>query len=419
MSPDQSVNLRVNPRENLRAPVEAFELKAFEVSPTRGFLPDEDPLRELPAAWRNWEEVGRELPHLILAGQVRPVLEAMTAVDPAALEDDRQLRRAMLLLSYFGHAYVWGDPVVAQAIPASVAVPWAHVAARLRRPPILSYASYALDNWRRIDRSGPVALGNLALLQNFLGGADEDWFILVHVDIEAKAAPAIAALGLAQQAAANGDVPLLEAALCQIADALEALNHTLARMPEWCDPHTYYQRVRPYIHGWKNNPALPDGLVYEGVKAFGGRPQQLRGETGAQSAIVPCLDAVLGVAHRDDPLREYLLEMRDYMPPAHRRLLAAYEDGPSVRHCVETNGRRAPALAEAYDACLQWIEQMRTLHLEYASEYINKQARASEANPTDVGTGGTPFMPYLKKHRDESAEQRLHLEARKGGRSED
>jgi len=29
------------------------------------------------------------------------------------------------------------------------------------------------------------------------------------------------------------------------------------------------------------------------------------------------------------------------------------------------------------------------------------------AYPTDVGTGGTPFMVYLKKHRDESASQRI------------
>jgi hypothetical protein len=32
------------------------------------------------------------------------------------------------------------------------------------------------------------------LLQNFLAGVDESWFRLVHVDIEARAAPAVAAL---------------------------------------------------------------------------------------------------------------------------------------------------------------------------------------------------------------------------------
>ncbi len=83
-----------NESPDLRVPVEAAELKTFDVSPTRGFLPEEDPLSELPAAWRNWEEIGRELPRFLLAGRVRSVLDAMTSVDPAALEDDRQLRRA-------------------------------------------------------------------------------------------------------------------------------------------------------------------------------------------------------------------------------------------------------------------------------------------------------------------------------------
>jgi indoleamine 2,3-dioxygenase len=48
--------------------------------------------------------------------------------------------------------------------------------------------------------------------------------------------------------------------------------------------------------GWRNNPALPDGLVYAGL--WGNQPQQLYGETGAQSTIVPAFDAVLGIQHQ-------------------------------------------------------------------------------------------------------------------------
>ena len=59
------------------------------------------------------------------------------------------------------------------------------------RPPVLSYASYALDNWTRLDESQPIAIGNIMLMPNFLGGLDEDWFVLIHVDIEARAAPAL------------------------------------------------------------------------------------------------------------------------------------------------------------------------------------------------------------------------------------
>ena len=306
----------------------------------------------------------------------------------------------MLLLSFIGHAYVWENSVAARSLPPAVAVPWHAIATRLDRPPVLSYASYALDNWRRFDANEPIALGNLALLQNFLGGADEEWFITVHVDIEARAAAALDAVVLAQQAASALDRSALTDQLHAIAVALEGMVATLARMPEFCDPRGYYLRVRPYIHGWKNHPSLPDGLVYEGVGAYGGAPQRFRGETGAQSSIVPALDALLGIAHHPDPLREYLMEMREYMPPEHRAFIAATEQGADVRTLALAGG----PIQEAYDACVEQIRRFRALHLQYAASYIHNQAPKGATNPTDVGTGGTPFMRYLKKHEDETAQ---------------
>ncbi len=40
------------------------------------------------------------------------------------------------------------------------------------------------------------------------------------------------------------------------------------------------------------------------------------------------------------------------------------------------------------------------LHLEYADRYIHQQHQKSAANPSEVGTGGTPFMQYLEEHRE-------------------
>jgi len=312
-------------------------------------------------------------------------------------------------VSYLGHAYVWGDGEPRATIPAVLAQPWYAVAQHQGRPPVLSYASYALHNWRRFDTTQPIALDNIALLQNFMGGVDEEWFILIHVDIEAKAAPAMAAAPQAQLAASRRDIDGLQTQLEHIAHAIEAMYQSLARMMEYCDPYIYFRRVRPYIHGWKNNPATPQGVIYEGVDAYQGKPMLFRGETGAQSSIVPCLDAVLGVTHADDPLKAYLMEMRTYMPPRHREFLEALEAHSTLVRDVVSHAQR-PALQEVYDTCVAGVEKFRALHLQYAAQYIFQQSQTSEANPAGVGTGGTPFMKYLKKHRDETTNHRLGTE---------
>lgn len=379
------------------------DLGYYEISDERGFLPDEDPLTELPAAFAPWEAVARDLPKLLPTGRIRVMLDDLPEFPCDALSDQRAHRRAMVILSYLGHAYVWGAEPAARRIPAVIAAPWWTVAQRLGRPPVLSYASYAIDNWRRIDPAGPIDLGNIAIVQNFLGGVDEDWFIAIHVDIEYKAGRILRHIGPALDAAAQQNAPALASNLSEIARGVEALVDTLKRMPDHCDPYIYYHRVRPYIHGWKNHPALPDGVVYQGVEALGERPQRFRGETGAQSGIVPALDAMLGVAHADDPLRTYLMEMRGYMPPAHRAFIEAIEAAPALRPFVLRAAGSDAVLREAYNACIRALEAFRSIHLQFAATYIHQQAESGSANPTALGTGGTPFMQYLKKHRDESA----------------
>lgn len=375
------------------------------LAPT-GFLPLTDPLDSLPDYFSPWQKVARELPKLLVADQQRAALEWLPLLDSDRLEGEAQIRRAMLMLSYFGHAYVWGSAPASDRIPATVAVPWYRISQKLGRPPVLSYASYALDNWRRLDPEKPIALGNIVLLQNFLGGADEEWFILIHVEIEAKARPVIAALTAAQRAAAEDRRDDLEAILRKIGGHLEGMFRTLDRMPEKCDPHIYFHRVRPYIFGWKNQPALPNGVIYEGVDEYENQPQLFRGETGAQSSIIPSLDAMLGVQHAEGLLNDYLMEMRDYMPPEHRKFLNALERGPSVRDFVIAHAANQPNLRDAYNLCLEWVNQFRAKHLEYATSYIHQQSQQASTNPNSVGTGGTPFMTYLKKHLDETA---LHL----------
>jgi indoleamine 2,3-dioxygenase len=380
-------------------------IAAPELNHERGFLPVQDPLIQLPKEFDAWEALAQRLPKLLVSDQVQRRIVDLPRFPLEAINDHRERERAMLLLSYLGHAYVWGGPRPALVLPSRLAVPWHQVAESLGRPPVLSYSSYALHNYFRFDESREIECGNLGLIQNFLGGIDEEWFILIHVEIERKAATAISCLDACINAAEAGEAEQLEVLLSQVESSLRSMHATLSRMPEWCEPFIYYHRVRPYIHGWKNHPDIPEGVIYEGVEAYGGRPQKFRGETGAQSAIVPALDAMLGVRHNEDMLSVYLQEMRTYMPPAHRAFIELLERRPPVRAFIQQAGRRA--LTSVFNACVDALEDFRSLHFEYAAAYIFQQAQTDPKNPHAVGTGGTPFTEYLKKHRDETGQNRL------------
>jgi indoleamine 2,3-dioxygenase len=366
-----------------------------------GFLENKDPLKQLPRIFSEWEKVAGELPQLFATDSLRKIIENLPEFPLAALKTYRQDERAMMILSYLGHSYVWGEKTVPQKLPAVLAKPWTVLANKLGRHPVLSYASYALNNWRRIDPARPIELGNIALLQNFLGGIDEAWFILVHVDIEAKAVPAINSCMTLIKAVGRQDEKTIYDGMVIIRDSLQKMCQVLDRMPEHCDPYIYYHRVRPYLHGWKNHPLFPEGLMYEGVDQYHGKPQQFRGETGAQSGIIPTLDGLFGVGHQEDELRIYLREMREYMPSQHRKFLERVEKTSQLRNFVRNQNQ---AFREIYNDCINLIERFRSTHLHYAASYIQQQHQKTATNPHAVGTGGTPFMAYLKKHRDETAQ---------------
>src|SRR5688572_462204 len=132
-------------------PVSLSSLESFGVHPERGFLPAPlDPIPRLPTAFDAWEAAARDLPKLLVSDRVHAFLEALPPFNVALLRDDREWRRAMVLLSFLGHAYIWGGAEPKSYLPAVLAVPWHAVSERLGRPPVLSYASYALDNWRRL-----------------------------------------------------------------------------------------------------------------------------------------------------------------------------------------------------------------------------------------------------------------------------
>ena len=377
------------------------------------FLPNKEPLKSYRTDSRSLKkiaEVASSLPKLLLTNKVQITIDSLNkkafSINKILKEKNNdEINLAMSHLSFIAHAYIWGGHKPQPLLPEVIAEPWVKLANYLGRPPILSYASYCLDNWYKINKQEPISLNNVALINNFLGGVDEDWFVTIHVCIEDAASGAVDAAYKISHLDKNNSVNDFLSQLKQIRKSLIKVNDIFSKMPQKCDPYVYYHRVRPYIFGTKDNPDLKKGLIYE--NQYDNKPQFFRGETGAQSSIIPFLDGALGIGHTNDNLKHYLNEMRDYMPPKHRKMIEKVENKSQAKEII----LKSKLLTKEYNHCVEEIRKFRAQHLEYAATYIHKQAQVKSDVGTGGsvvrGTGGTPFMKYLKKHRDETANQKI------------
>ena len=354
-----------------------------------GFLPTHDPATSFPAgsSLSVLDELGRDLPSLLEDPGFRAFARALAI--PEWSENELRtdtlpyLRLYYVRVGFLASAYInQVDQPRATTLPANLAIPLCKVARLLRRPPILSYDGYALYNWKRFNKNGPIALGNIDTLQNFVHLYDEHWFILVHIAIEEGAARILAAMNRSRRWVGDGNRDGLNDELREIASALEAQVAILRRLPEKMDPALYHRTFRPYIRFFEN-------VVYEGVSEA---PMNFRGETGAQSSIMPCLVAFMKIPHRPSALTNHLADMRRFMPLEHRTVIEEVEAIPPIRDM---------AAPEPFNAVLEQMAAFRETHYKWAQEYINRWTDDPR------GTGGTPYMAWLKQLIDETLAFRL------------
>ena len=210
-----------------------------------GFLGQNEPLKVFSVkepTLERLENISKEIPKLLLTGSLQHTIKNMNPGDLSVdhvLDDSLNLNLAMNYLSFLSHAYMWGDQEPNELLPRVLAEPWVKAAKVLERPPILSYASYCLENWYRINPDGAISLENGALITNFLGGVDEDWFVTIHVCIEDAAREAINAAQAISHLNGSSEQADLVTGLSAIRDSMNRVNQIFKRMPEKCDPYIY------------------------------------------------------------------------------------------------------------------------------------------------------------------------------------
>ena len=129
-----------------------------------GFLPSKISTI-LPEEFDDIEYVGNNLPKILANNQIESEILNLEPEKDISHLSIEELERAMLLYSYIGHAYIWGNLDTDKVIPKNISKTWFKVSQKLERPPILSYASYALNNWELQDKNKPFDLENIRILQ--------------------------------------------------------------------------------------------------------------------------------------------------------------------------------------------------------------------------------------------------------------
>ncbi|XP_068422766.1 indoleamine 2,3-dioxygenase 1 [Clinocottus analis] len=400
-----------------------FSLESYHVSEELGFiLPD--PLEELPPYYQPWMDIALRVPELVHSHELRFHINKMPQLSCQFLQKHRELRLAHLALSVMTMGYNWqeGENNTVEMLPHNLAVPYWEVSQRLGLPPILTHADAVLANWRKKDPEGPFDMENLELLCSLPGGDSTQGFFLVTLLVEMAAVPALRNIPTVINGVRCGDTETVARALEDISQSIQDMTDTLKLMQVYVEPSVFYGIMRIFLSGWKDNPCMPKGLVYEGVQA---EPMEYSGGSAAQSSLLHCFDELLGVQH-EAKSGAFLNRMRNYMPPAHKLLIRDISLQPSLKSFVQQQA--SERLNQAFQYCVTKLLTFRSYHINVVSRFITvpaararqlrqlrNQSQESEwemisSAPTALeerGTGGSGIMTFLKTVRDQTKDTLL------------
>ncbi|XP_045315658.1 indoleamine 2,3-dioxygenase 2 [Leopardus geoffroyi] len=399
--------------QNLKT-IPLLSLGRFHISEEYGFLLP-NPLKELPDHYRPWMEIANKLPHLIESHQLQAQVDKMPLLTCHFLQSYREQRLAHLVLSFITMGYVWqkGETQPKEVLPRNLALPFVEVSRNLGIPPILVHADLVLTNWTTRDPERPLEIRNLDVIFSFPGEESLRGFILVTVLVEKAAVPGIKALVQAVNAILQPSQNSLLQALQRLRLCIQDITRTLGQMHDYVDPDIFYAVIRIFLSGWKDNPAMPVGLIYEGVSP---EPLKYSGGSAAQSTVLHAFDEFLGICHSKESA-DFLHRMREYMPPSHKAFIEEIHSTPSLRDHILSSGNGQ--LLTAYNQCVEALAELRSYHITVVTKYlITAATKAKGRRPNYVpgpplaleerGTGGTVVLSFLKSVRDKTLEAILY-----------
>uniref|UniRef100_A0A8C6S7Z8 Indoleamine 2,3-dioxygenase 2-like n=1 Tax=Neogobius melanostomus TaxID=47308 RepID=A0A8C6S7Z8_9GOBI len=308
---------------------------------------------KLPDYYEVWMDIACNLTHLIESRTLRDVVQKMPELSLHHLHSHRELRLARLALGIITMGYVWQEGQMAPVLPRNIAVPYCLLSQKLCLPPILVYADLVLANWKLKDPNG-----NIEVIFSLPGGETCSGFLIVSMLVEKAAGPGI-----------------------MVCTSIVPIFHI----------STLYSSSVIGMNQWRNNPMLPNGLVYEDISD---EPVLLSGGSAGQSSSIQCFDALLCVQHSDETAA-FLAHIREYMPAPHQRLIHSLSG--SLRDFIMSCSN--PDLCRSYNSCITALLDLRNYHINTVAKYRLCTGGVGMALDSR-GTGGSNIMGFLKTVRN-------------------
>ncbi|KAF9123839.1 hypothetical protein BGW39_008641 [Mortierella sp. 14UC] len=386
--------------------VNNHSIPSFMVGTQNGFLPRQDPLDVLPQEYKELEELLQKMPltlkdgskGLLALGQFGEACKSLPQYDLSKVEDSELLSALYRDYTFVASAYLLepcdilyrktGDYGLGRSVlPKNIAVPLVQVAEKIGAKPFMEYAlSYALYNYRRIDKSKGLVWGNLELIRPFSGDPSELGFIISHVTMVSNSGELVKNTMKTLEAAGKHNRPAFNEALSNVVSTYEKINQEMDTMWQRSLPADYL-KFRTFIMGTKNQPMFPKGVIYEGVSD---EPMFHRGESGANDSMVPMGDNLLQLTESmpSNPLTAVLKDFRTYRPHNHAEFLEFVEN-KARQNQVRAFAEQDPNSAAIFLAAVDQIRNFRNRHWSFTKEYIIKYTK----HP--VATGGSPIVTWL------------------------
>jgi indoleamine 2,3-dioxygenase len=380
----------------------------FLLSTTRGFLPRQDPILDIPSKCEpldillkkmRWDQpdgsegllAKKQLGEAVLSEL--PELDVDenndTMLDLALFRDYSFLTSAYLLEECHHNflktgKYGLGRP----SLPLVLSRPFVKLSEKLKLKPFMEYNScYALNNYYKIDPKEGLAINNLEIFRTFINMKSESGFIKVHIAINQHGGMLIKSGIDVLKACEQNNRRKFNESFKEMKDVMSFMNGEFERMYYESNPADY-NIFRTFILGTFNQPMFPEGVVYEGC--YDNKPTFFRGESGANDSIIPFCDNILEITQffPKNPLTDILRDFRSYRPATHQEFLKWTEETATKLNVLEYAKHNPESMLYLLEVADE-VRAFRHRHWILTNLYIMNYSK----HP--VATGGSPIITWL------------------------